>query len=192
MYIHVSSLLSRQQPTRFTCRTAPGSATSLSFPVPAGGGAHSVSLVRSAKSSRGQRPAAYPSVSVSLSLSLLASNGARVPTAGGAAARPARLRDDGRRPAGRRSCLASCGEINLGCMSLAFVCQLVRSRLRFACKLICWGGYLFFFWLFLEGMLFLLRCDLVARGWGSASHSVDDLACLFMRWCAWPWMILSK
>jgi len=97
-----------------------------------------------------------------------------------------------RRPAaGRRSCLASSGEINLGCMSLAFVCQLVRSRLRFACKLICWGGYLFFpFWLFLEGMLFLLRCDLVARGWGSASHSVDDLACLFMRWCAWPRMTL--
>ena len=122
---------------------------------------------------------------------LLASHGAWVPTAGGAAARPARLRDDGRRPAGRRSCLASCGEINLGCMALAFVCQLVRSRLRFACRLICWVGSHFF--LFLEGMLFLLlRCDLVARGWGSASHSVDDLACLFMRWCAWPWMILSK
>ena len=38
VYIHVSSPLSRQQPTRFTCRTAPGSATSLNFPVPAGGG----------------------------------------------------------------------------------------------------------------------------------------------------------
>jgi hypothetical protein len=68
---------------------------------------------------------------------------------------------------------------------------LVRSRLRFACRLICWVGS-HFFW-FLEGMLFhLLRCDLVARGWGSASHPADDLACLFMCWCAWPWMILSK